>query len=77
MPLNNSYYPIYIRFGFGRAIYSLFIALVSTSLSRSEAELKEGRDRRIVQLRWYILKIFCVQDASQDCTQMELKEENF
>ena len=45
--------------------------------STAEAELKEGRDRRIVQLRWYILKIFCVQDASQDCTQMELKEENF
>ena len=51
-----------------------FLANVGAS---PEAELKEGRDRRIVQLRWYILKIFCVQDASQDCTQMELKEENF
>ena len=48
-----------------------------SQLVQTEAELKEGRDRRIVQLRWYILKIFCVQDASQDCTQMELKEENF
>ena len=40
-----------------------------------EAELKEGHYRHVVDSRWYNLKILCVHDASQDCTQMELKEE--